>query len=63
MSRQLGKGAEGWEAAEGLQAPILLTAPTEPIEESETSGVVLAGEYEYLQDRGSMQGGKKIAMH
>ena len=54
-----GEGPGGWEAAEGLQAPILLTAPTEPIEESETGGVVLTREYEYLQDGGSMQGGKK----
>ena len=58
MSRQLGKGAEGWEAAEGLQAPILLTVPTEPMEESETGGVVLTGENEYLQDGGRCKVGK-----
>ena len=28
------------------------------MEESETGGVVLTGENEYLQDGGSMQGGK-----
>ena len=52
-----GEGPGGWEAAEGLQTSILLTAPTEPIEESETGGVVLTEEYEHLQDGRSMQGG------
>ena len=63
MSRQLGKRAGGWEAAEGLRTSILLTAPTEPMEESETGGVALTGEYEHLQDGRSMQGGKKMTMH